>query len=100
LDNSAVGGDGASFPEVEASFEGRARAWWIKGFAAGPIRETDLASGASGRFDPAIAGFGPVRAAGSHLATSQAVDLAIVYASQLDPGSSRSTPRARCLYSQ
>jgi hypothetical protein len=52
---------------------------------AGPIRESDLTSGASGPFDPAIAGSGAARVSGSRLATSQAVGLAIVYASQLDP---------------
>jgi hypothetical protein len=49
--------------------------------------DADVANGASGSFDPAIAGCGPARVAGSRLATSQAVALAIVYASQLDPRS-------------
>jgi hypothetical protein len=53
--------------------------------ASRAIREPDLASGASGSFDPAVVGFGPSQVAGSHLATSQEVALAIVYASQPDP---------------
>jgi hypothetical protein len=53
--------------------------------ASRAIRETDLASDASGAFDPAGAGSGPSQVAGSHLATSQEVALAIVYASQPDP---------------
>lgn len=43
-DKCAVGGDGASFPEVEASFEGRAGGWWIKAY---PFRRAMTESASS-----------------------------------------------------
>jgi hypothetical protein len=74
-------------PEIVGDGAGGATSAATFGSPPAPIRETDLASGASDPFDQAIAGSGPARVAGSRLTTSQAVGLAIVYASQVDPGS-------------